>query len=324
MEVAGLAFSVSETAATERSVDTAGRSALKVDVCVCTYNRLEVVDTLRSIAAQQGSGDAKLRVIVADNATQPTARELITESARDLGLQLIYVHAPANNISVARNACLDVAAADWIAFLDDDEVASPHWLKQILSAARSGDWDVVLGPVQALYSPSAPVWLRAGDFHSQRPVYVRGRIETGYTGNVLMRRSFIEREGLRFRTEFGRSGGEDADFMYRLSDAGGRIGFEPTALAYEPVPAQRASLRWLLRRNFRAGQTHGSRLIERAPGVLRRTGEVLLAAAKAVFCISTTAVFVVEPMQRHRYLMRAVLHCGVVARLAGVRELNCY
>jgi succinoglycan biosynthesis protein ExoM len=324
MDVAGLALSVTEAASTDIGAETPSRSVLKVDVCVCTYNRPEVVHTLRSIAAQQGLGAAKLRVIVADNAAQPTARELIAESARDLGLHLIYIHAPANNISVARNACLNVATADWIAFLDDDEVAAPQWLKQILSAARTDRWDAVLGPVKALYSPSAPVWLRAGDFHSQRPVYVRGRIETGYTGNVLLRRSFIEREALRFRTEFGRSGGEDADFMYRMSDAGGRIGFEPTALAYEPVPAQRASLRWLLRRNFRAGQTHGSRLIECVQGVLPRSGAVLLAAAKALFCISTSAFYAVDPVRRHRFLMRAALHCGVVARLGGLRELNCY
>ncbi len=32
--------------------------------------------------------------------------------------------------------------------------------------------DVVLGPVRALYEPGAPDWMRSGDFHATRPVWV--------------------------------------------------------------------------------------------------------------------------------------------------------
>ena len=322
IESAKRGLSVSENA--PKAHAPGATSAAAVDVCVCTYNRPAIVEALRSLSLQEGCDGMKIRVVVADNAAQSSARSLVDAAARELGLDVAYVHAPANNISVARNACLDFATAEWIAFLDDDEVASPQWLSQLLAAARRGGWDAVLGPVQALYSPSAPAWIRTGDFHSQRPVYVRGRIETGYTGNVLIRRSLIERQNLRFRVELGRSGGEDADFLYRLSDAGGRIGFEQAALAFEPVVASRASLRWLLRRNFRAGQTHGSRLHQRAPGVFRRSGKLLLAAAKAVFCALATAVYLRRRTQRYRFLMRAALHCGVVARLAGMREISCY
>jgi hypothetical protein len=42
----------------------------------------------------------------------------------DLSLDCLYVHAPARNISIARNACLDAADAPLIAFIDDDETAT--------------------------------------------------------------------------------------------------------------------------------------------------------------------------------------------------------
>src|SRR5262245_44948834 len=201
-----------------------------------------------------------MRVVVSDNAADPRARELIDATARELGLDATYVHAPAHNISIARNACLGAAKGEWIAFLDDDEVASPGWLNALLGEAKRGQWDAVLGPVQAVYSSSAPAWICAGNFHSTQPVFVHGRIETGYTGNVLIRRGAIERERLRFRIELGLSGGEDEDFFNRLREAGGRIGFAPAALAYESIPDERATLRWLIRRSFRAGQTYGARL----------------------------------------------------------------
>ena len=224
-----------------RSAESGTRSVTGVDVCICTYHRPAIVDTLRSLAQQHGCEGVTLRVIIADNALEPAARELIETAARELNLDAAYVHAPARNISVARNACLDAANAEWLALLDDDEIASPAWLSGLLTEAERGQWDAILGPVRAIYSPSAPAWIRDGNFHSTRPVFVRGRIETGYTGNVLIRRALIAREGLRFRTELGRSGGEDEDFSNRLRDAGGRIGFAQGALAYETIPADRTN-----------------------------------------------------------------------------------
>jgi len=299
-------------------------SASTVDVCICTYHRPAIVDALRSISGQQGCDAVRVRIVVADDAEQPTARDLVASAAQELAFDTIYVHAPANNVSVARNACLDAAQSDWLAFLDDDEIASPNWLSSLVLEAKRGQWDAVLGPVQALYPTSAPVWIRKGDFHSTRPVFVRGRIETGYTGNVLIRRAAIAREGLRFRTELGRSGGEDEDFFNRLRDAGGCIGFAAGALAYETIPSGRLTLGWLLRRSFRAGQTYGGRLQARSRSVPARILALAVAAAKAATCAVAALVHLPFTARRNRFLTRAALHCGVVARLTGLKEVRLY
>ena len=295
-----------------------------VDVCICTYHRPAIVDALQSLSRQQGCDGVRIRLIVADNAGDRSARELIETTARALDLDAVYVHAPARNISIARNACLDAATAEWLAFLDDDEIASPIWLSALLREAATGQWDAILGPVEAVYPKTAPAWVRAGNFHSTRPVFVRGRIETGYTGNVLIRRATITRDGLRFRPELGRSGGEDEDFFNRLRDAGGHIGFARSAVAYEAIPAERTTLAWLIRRNFRAGQTYGARLQARSTSILARSRALALAAAKASACAIAAAVHAPLAMRRNRFLTRAALHCGVLARLAGLREVKLY
>jgi succinoglycan biosynthesis protein ExoM len=295
-----------------------------VDICVCTFHRPAVVEALRSLSRQERCDGVKVRIVVADNAADTAARERIEATAEALNLDCTYVHAPARNISIARNACLDAATAEWVAFLDDDEIASPTWLSALLGEAASGQWDAVLGPVEAVYSDTTPAWVRAGNFHATRPVFVRGRIETGYTGNVLIRRSAIAREGLRFRTELGRSGGEDEDFFNRLRDAGGRIGFANSALAYETIPIERTTLHWLIRRNFRAGQSYGARLHAQARSGVARTRALMIAAAKMGLCAFAAAVHFPFAVRRNRYLTRAALHCGVVARLAGVKELKLY
>ena len=255
-----------------------------IDVAVCTFRRDSLDDTLASIAAQALPDGLSVRVIVADNDETPAAEARIRALGARLGLDLDYRHAPARNISIARNACLDAGRADWLAFIDDDETAAPQWLAAMIGEARAGGWDAVLGPVRAVYDGAAPGWMRQGDFHSTRPVVLNGSIETGYSGNVLVRRALVESAGLRFDLRFGRTGGEDLDFFYRLRDAGGRIGFAEDAWVEEPVPSGRASLAWLLQRTFRAGQSHGSRLTTLQPKAVGRARQAMLAGVKAAVC----------------------------------------
>lgn len=294
-----------------------------VDVGVCTFRRAAVTDTLESLARQLLPRGYALRVIVADNDETPSAEPAVRAAATAHGLDLVYVHAPARNISRARNACLKAANADWFAFIDDDETAAPGWLSALVAEALRGDWDAVLGPVKAVYGDDAPRWIAAGDFHSTAPVRTGDRILKGYAGNVLMRRSAIERRGLRFDEALGRQGGEDDDFFYRLTDTGGTIGYAPDALAYEPVPASRATLPWLLKRSFRTGQTHGARLSQAARGP-RRLAQIGLAAAKGGVCLAGAAATAWSARQRSRWLVRGSLHAGAAARLAGLRELQLY
>jgi succinoglycan biosynthesis protein ExoM len=293
---------------------------LTIDICVCTYRRPAIIEALKAIAAQDARETVTLRVVVADNAPDAEARGAICAAGKNLGLDLVYVHAPEKNISIARNACLATAHAEWIAFIDDDECPTPGWLSALIAEAGRGNWDAVLGPVQAIYPARCPTWLKMCDLHSTRPVWVGGRIETGYTGNVLLRRELIERAGLTFRIELGRSGGEDLDFFYRLCDAGGRIGYTPDALIYEPVPIERTSLGYLMRRNFRQGQTHARRLKQaRHP-----TSALHLPLAMVKAVLLGIAACQPRTSTRNRYLTRAALHCGVVARLAGVAEIKLY
>ena len=117
-------------------------------------------------------------------------------------------------------------------------------------------------------------------------------------------------------------GGEDDDFFYRLTDAGGTIAYTEAAHVFEPVPPSRATLGWLLKRSFRSGQSHGRRQLRHAlPG---RLLQILLAAAKSGVCLAGAALMALFPVRRSKWLVRGALHAGAVARLAGWRELQLY
>jgi len=298
----------------------AGRS---IDICICTFRRPELADTLRSVAALAEPEGCAVGVVIADNDDQPTAETLVGELAAELGLRVTYRHAPARNISLARNACLDASTADFAAFLDDDETATPDWLVELVKAADATGATAVLGPVRAHYRQDAPAWMRKGDFHSTLPVWVRGEIRTGYTCNVLLRMADASLRDRRFSLARGQTGGEDTEFFDHMVKAGGRIAFAPRALVEEVVPRSRAAFDWLRRRRFRFGQTHGH-LIGRDTGGMRRAGQVGIASAKAAYCFGMALLTAASPVRRNRSVLRGVMHVGVVSGLVGVREIRQY
>jgi succinoglycan biosynthesis protein ExoM len=302
----------------------AGRGKKRsIDIGICTFRRPELADTLRSLAAMDMPAGFDVGVVVADNDDTPSAQALVEKLSRELPLAIRYRHAPARNISIARNACLDDSEADFVAFIDDDETASSGWLVELVATAEGSGADAVLGPVRARYGRDAPGWMRRGDFHSTLPVWVGGEIRTGYTCNVLLRMGSDRLRGRRFSLARGQTGGEDTEFFDHMHRAGGRIAFCPEAWVEELVPHSRAAFDWLSRRRFRAGQTHGHLLAGRAGG-LGRVGQVALASAKAAYCFALALPMIASPVRRNRSVLRGIMHLGVVSGLVGLRELRLY
>ena len=295
-------------------------------VGLCTFRRPQVTDTLRSLAAQAAGG--RVTVIVADNDDGPTAAEALSAlEAEGLPLDLVYLHAPARNISVARNAVLDEAdrrGLRYLAFIDDDETATPSWLETLAQRMARDGADAVLGPVRASYLPGAPEWMQRLHLHDTVPEFdSRGAPSMGYSCNVLIdlhAPAFRER---RFDTDRGRSGGEDTVYFAQALARGARIAWEPDAEVRETVPAHRATWGWLLRRRFRMGQTHAALIAENA-SALRRGRLAVIAGGKAAACAVLALPRLHSPPRRNASLLRGTLHLGVVAALLGRADLAIY
>ncbi|HEU0118085.1 MAG TPA: glycosyltransferase family 2 protein [Alphaproteobacteria bacterium] len=297
--------------------------ALAIDICVCTFRRPQIADTLQSLAQLKLRPDWKIHVIIADNDETPNAQTTIEATALKYGLDFQYIHAPARNISIARNACLTAATAPLLAFIDDDEKATPEWLEALITRMNDAHADIVLGPVKAIYGRGVPGWMERGNFHSTKPVWVRYKIITGYSCNVLIRRTHPAFRDLRFHEDLGRSGGEDTVFFSEAHKAGAKIEYAANAVVTEIVASERAEIKWLIRRSFRSGQTHGYLLLLKAHPIFTRIKNVPMATAKSFFCFAMS-ILNIKPERGLYWLLRGTMHAGVVARLLGVRELQPY
>lgn len=283
-----------------------------ISICICTYRRSSLSATLASVAAQILPAGVSIVVIVADNDKDPVRQAGIEAEGRLLGLEVIYVHAPSRNISIARNACLDAVSTEWVAFIDDDEEAAPDWIAMLL-AAREGA-EIVFGVSQAMYRVSAyPSWIVDGDFHSNR-LQGNDAAWNGYTANVLLNHTFLLQNGLRFELALGQVGGEDTMLFYQCHLAGACFAYAPQAVVFEDTPATRATLSWLLKRRYRSGQVHF--MILQLQGRARMLS-LASGLAKAFYSFANAVVRFPHPVKRAACLLRGAMHIGVVAAAIG-------
>jgi succinoglycan biosynthesis protein ExoM len=293
---------------------------MKIDICICTFRRPFVTETMASIEKMVRPENAELRIVIVDNDDTPSAEARVTEAAAGMTIPVTYVHAPGANISIARNAALDAADADWVAFLDDDEIVDPDWLVELIKRQVKTKADAVFGPSRAIYDEATPDWIVDGDFHSQAAVYRNGVVETGHTCNALLRWGNAPWRDQRFELERGKSGGEDTEFFFRLRKMGATYAIAEHAIVREEVPAERLQLDWLLRRRFRIGQSYSASAVS-GPA---RAVLFVTAAAKSAYSYLRAVLSLFNTERRAFWLMRGTMHAGVCAGCLRLRQSTLY
>lgn len=228
-----------------------------VAIIIPTLRRPESLErAVRSALVQTGVSDRLREIIVVDNDPQASSRETAARLAEEAGLPIVWRHAPRPGVATARNAGLAATTAPLIAFLDDDEAASPGWLAALLTAQAATSADAVFGPIRGRV-PDGTGWTRPyleRFFGREGPDRIQ-LIDTPYgCGNSLLVRATALPGAAPFNAAADQSGGEDDALFAALAARGGRFGWAADAWVDEFAPPHRATLRYALTRAFAYGQ----------------------------------------------------------------------
>ena len=101
-----------------------------ISAIICTYNREQYLGLAIDSLLQQDF--AEFEVIVVDNASTDGTRQVV--EARLPHAKLRYIYEPITGLSVARNTGAKIAQSSILAYLDDDAIATPQWLRVLYSA----------------------------------------------------------------------------------------------------------------------------------------------------------------------------------------------
>lgn len=299
-------------------------NVMSIAVCIATYRRNERLGALLDDLSRQKL--LPTEIVVVDNDAAGSARTTVEQyRGRVSAYPIHYDIQPARNIALTRNRTVELATAEWLAFIDDDERAPDEWLSLLAATAQQYSADGVLGPVVPVVPHSAPEWIRRGRF------YDFPRLRTGDElplnrmrfGNVLLRGSQLRQEKEPFDPSYGLTTGEDADLLIRLVQKGAKVVWCDEAVVREPIESARLSLRWLLQRALSGGQEHARKTIAGRYGPVSFVVRLrLVARAFAQLLIATALAIFALPFGRHRvarWLIKASANLGKLSVFWGWR-----
>ena len=159
-------------------MDGAVKALQCVDVVIPVFNGRETVRAaLASVLAQEG--DWIHRIIVVDDGSSDGTAEVVQSLSSHL---IEVVRTPNQGVARARNLGIEKSTAEWVAFLDADDVWMPGKLQAQLAAAQEHGAGFVCGAVSAhSVMPSGPISAK---------VLARGNFIA--TSSVMVKRSVLQ------------------------------------------------------------------------------------------------------------------------------------
>ena len=226
-----------------------------------TYKRPLMLEKLvLSIYASQLRKEliGSVNIVVVDNDVERTAESISIELKNKCPLPFTfhYFNFPKKGLTHVRNEILKQAMnfkPDYIAFVDDDEYVTENWLNELMKTMIHMNADMVQGPNIPVFEKEVPEylarWFYVHNFETNT------QLKSVATNNLLIKSKFLTDHNLRFDSRFDQTGGEDTFFGVQAIQKGARIFWSHDAIIYETIPEKRATLKWIMRRIYRAATT---------------------------------------------------------------------
>jgi glycosyltransferase involved in cell wall biosynthesis len=208
---------------------------------------------------------------VVENDVSAPSRDLVSGFSDRFSVPVIYGIESERGIASARNRAVQLAGnVDFIAFIDDDEVADACWLDELLDTQNKFDVDVVNGPVVPRFEQPIPPWVLKGGFYNRRRLPTGTKITWANTGNVMIRTHWLSAIPGPFETKLNLTGGSDTLLFSQVNRLGAKMVWSNDAIVEEYNPGSRVTSKWILRRAYRNGIENSAlkRIMQASPAVI--------------------------------------------------------
>ena len=209
-------------------------------IVIPTYNRAECLrSTLKSVLNQTF---ADFEILVMDDGSTDHTRELVESFADG---RIIYSWAKnSGGPATPRNRGIDAATAEWICFLDADDIWYPEKLEETnkaisnnssIDAVCNDEWLVFNDcdkKKRLVYGPFVPAFYRT--------MLIEGNQCS--TSAMSVKRSFLNKHNLRFNINANYVIVEDFDLWLRMAEAGANFKFINLALGEYLIKKDNISL----------------------------------------------------------------------------------
>jgi glycosyltransferase involved in cell wall biosynthesis len=234
---------------------------MNITVILCTYNRCESLSkALESAAALRLPDSVEWEILIVDNNSNDRARDVVNEFCNRYPGRFRYLFEPQPGKSYALNSGIREARGTVLAFMDDDVTVDRLWLANLTAILQSGEWAGAGGRILPEKDFSPPRWLSLTGPRGRYALAPLALFDLGeqpgllaeppFGTNMAFRKEMFEKHG-GFRTDLGPRPGseirnEDTEFGARLLTKGERIRYEPSAVVYHAISAERVQKKYYL------------------------------------------------------------------------------
>ena len=210
-----------------------------VTIIIAARNeRAGIEDTLERIAAQDHAGP--IAVLLADNGSTDGTAAVAEAAAARLGLDLSVIREERPGKSHALNTALAAVRTALVITVDADTALHRTAVRGLVARLVSSPPDVtaVAGAVLVRNS-RASIWTRMQEWDYFLGIASIKRVQGMYQGTLVAQGAFslYRTEALREIGGWPDAIGEDIVVTWELMKLGGRVYFEPRAVAFTDVPA---------------------------------------------------------------------------------------
>ncbi|HET6529190.1 MAG TPA: glycosyltransferase family 2 protein [Actinoplanes sp.] len=231
----------------------------EVSIVIPTHSEQRWASLVRTVACARSQlyTPAEIVVVVDHNPA------LYRQARRDLPAVTVLENLYAQGVSGNRNTGAFHTHTALIAFMDDDVIAEPDWLGQLVAPFADPAVVGTGGGIRPAWEGAEPRWMPAEFLWAVGGSYAGLPTRTAPVRNVWSASMIVRRETFMavggFRTGFGKRGGqnrpEDTELCIRMSAAGGgHWVYVPEAMIRHEVPAIRSTFSFFLRRCYAEGR----------------------------------------------------------------------
>jgi GT2 family glycosyltransferase len=242
------------------TVTTPGRN-LTVCVVICVYTCDRWDDILAAVASVRNQTTAAQEIVVVVDHNPDLYNRLLTA----LSDVTVVENRKQRGLSGGKDTGVEATSSDVVAFLDDDAVAHPDWLRHFRDAYTDENIAGVGGTTLPRWESARPRWFPTEfdwvlgcTFTGREPGSVRNLLG----GNASFRREVFSVAGGGFPSHIGRTsaqrrplGCEETEFCIRVSQhrPDWTFVFEPQAVIWHRVSAERERFSYFRSRCYAEG-----------------------------------------------------------------------
>jgi glycosyltransferase involved in cell wall biosynthesis len=233
---------------------------MKLSIVICSYNRAQYIGDALDSLYNQTSSLSEFEVLLVDNNSTdgtPGIYKTWREHHPDGNFQYLSEHR--QGASFARNTGAIHAKTEWLCFMDDDAVAFPDFVANIIKHTEEKPTIVGFGgKIIPKYIPEKPVWMSyyvsslVGNFdYSPIPcAFKKGKYPL--ESNMIIKKSVFDQIGGFNTTLPGvvgtlRIGGEGKELFFKVIGLGEEIYYDPNIIVYHVVETSKLTKEYLYR-----------------------------------------------------------------------------